>query len=105
MQYIDAYNNPASMEYQTLAINITTELNRFFREIYGIHFLRCYVQRFWPEPVGVDTELIFKSQTVLPNTTSIVDTLMTAIVELKVFFGTIPLSITVGEFLIFSNSF
>ncbi|XP_042609772.1 uncharacterized protein LOC122142761 [Cyprinus carpio] len=97
MQYIDAYNNPASMEYQILSRNITIELNRIYREIYGTRFLRCYVIRLWPGSVGVDTELIFKNQTVLPNATSIEESLKTAIAESKVFLGVIPSSITVVE--------
>lgn len=48
--------------------------------------------------MGVDTELIFKNQTVLPNATSIEESLKTAIAESKVFLGVIPSSITVGEF-------
>lgn len=49
----------------------------------------------------MDTELIFKNQTVLPNATSIQDTLKTAIAESKVFLiSVIPSSISVGEFLI-----
>lgn len=55
-----------------------------------------------PGSVGVDAELIFKNQTVLPNATSIADTLTTAVVESKVFIGVIPSSITVGEFLVFN---
>ncbi|KAF4117970.1 hypothetical protein G5714_000021 [Onychostoma macrolepis] len=96
-QYIDAYNNPASMEYQILSINITIELNRIYREIYGTRFLRCFVIRFWPGSVGVDTELIFKNQTVLPNATSIAESLKTAIAESKVFLVVIPSSIIVVE--------
>ncbi|KAL1246718.1 hypothetical protein QQF64_034349 [Cirrhinus molitorella] len=96
-QYIDAYNNPASMEYQILSTNITIELNRIYREMYGVRFLRCYVIRFWPGSVGVDTELIFKNQTVLPNATSIEESLTTAIAESKVFLGVIPSSIIVVE--------
>ncbi|XP_048035054.1 uncharacterized protein LOC125260626 [Megalobrama amblycephala] len=97
LQYIDAYYNPASMEYLTLSLNISTELNRFFREIYGTYFLRCYVKRFWPGSVGVDTELIFKNQNVLPNATSIADILMKGVIESNVFLDMIPSSITVVE--------
>ncbi|XP_073688492.1 uncharacterized protein [Garra rufa] len=96
-QYIDAYNDPASMEYQILSTNITIELNRIYREIYGTRFLRCYVIRFWPGSVGVDTELIFKNQTVLPNATSIEESLTTAIAESKVFLDVIPNSIIVVQ--------
>ncbi|XP_043110214.1 mucin-5AC-like [Puntigrus tetrazona] len=96
-QYIDAYNNPASVEYQILSRNITIELNQIYRVIYGIHFLRCYVIRFWPGSVGVDTELIFKNQTVVPYATSIEESLKTAIAESKVFLGVIPSSITVVQ--------
>lgn len=55
--------------------------------------------------MGVDAELIFKSQAVLPNATSIVNTLLAAIYESKVLLAVIPSSITVGEFLISSNCF
>ncbi|XP_039537983.1 uncharacterized protein LOC120486186 [Pimephales promelas] len=96
--YIEAFNNPASTEYQTLSLNITIELNRVYQEIFGTTFLRCYVKRFWPGSVGVDTELIFKNQTVVPNATKIQETLKTAITESKVFiFSVIPSSISVVE--------
>lgn len=55
--------------------------------------------------VGVDTQLIFKNETVLPNSTSIEEDLKFAIVESTVFLGVIPNSITVGEFLILSRWF
>ncbi len=48
--------------------------------------------------MGVNTELIFKNSTVLPNATSIEESLKTAIAESKLFLGVIPSSITVGEF-------
>lgn len=33
IQYVDAYNNPASLEYQTLSRNITMEV---FKEIFSL---------------------------------------------------------------------
>lgn len=53
-----------------------------------------------PGSVGVDMQLIFKSDTVLPNKESIEDNLKSAIAESKVFLDIIPSSVVVGEFLI-----
>ncbi|XP_042571976.1 mucin-5AC-like [Cyprinus carpio] len=95
IQYIDAYSNPASLEYQTRSRNITMELNHFYWKLYEPHFLRCYLMGFWPGSVGVDMQLIFKSDTVLPNKESIEDNLKSAIAESKVFLDIIPSSVVV----------
>lgn len=59
-----------------------------------------------PGSVGVDTALIFTNETVLPKAKVIEKNLETAIVESRAFLGSVlTSSITVGEFLIFSNGF
>lgn len=55
--------------------------------------------------VGVDMQLIFINETVLPNATSIQDDLKTGIVQTNVSLPVIPSSIIVGEFLILSGCF
>ncbi|XP_030643715.1 myb-like protein M [Chanos chanos] len=72
-------------------------LNRGYRRIYPLTFLRCIVIRFWPGSVGVDTQLIFRNQTVVPNITDTTDSLRQAINESTVFLNIIPSSITAEE--------
>ncbi len=49
--------------------------------------------------MGVETQLIFTNELVIPNATSIKENLLTGIDELKVFLGSvIPSSVIVGEF-------
>ncbi|KAL7875421.1 hypothetical protein AOLI_G00103840 [Acnodon oligacanthus] len=92
--FISAYNNTASAEYITLAKNITSELDRAYQELFAHTYLRCYVLRFWPNPMGVDVQLIFRNETVVPNITFTIDSLISAIYNLKVFLDIIPSNIT-----------
>ncbi len=49
--------------------------------------------------MGVDTQLIFTNESVIPNATSFGDNLKTGINELKVFLGSVNISsVIVGEF-------
>ncbi|KAL6482464.1 hypothetical protein MHYP_G00105440 [Metynnis hypsauchen] len=92
--FIPAYNDPSSTEYKILVSNITAELDRGYREQFPLTFLRCYVLRLWAGSVGVDTQLIFQNETVLPNVTVVAESLKSAINVSKVFLDIIPSSVT-----------
>ncbi|KAL7852156.1 hypothetical protein SRHO_G00179410 [Serrasalmus rhombeus] len=92
--FIPAYNDPSSTEYNTLVSNITAELNRGFREMFPLTFLRCYVLRLWNGSVGVDTHLVFINETVLPNATVLTDSLKSAINDSTICLDIIPSSIS-----------
>ncbi|KAL7851909.1 hypothetical protein SRHO_G00176940, partial [Serrasalmus rhombeus] len=92
--FIPAYNNPSSTEYKILVSNITAELDRGYREQFPLTFLRCYVLRLWAGSVGVDTQLIFQNETVLPNVTVVAESLKSAINGSKVFLDIILSSVT-----------
>ncbi|KAI4902628.1 hypothetical protein NFI96_006803 [Prochilodus magdalenae] len=94
--FIPAYNDPSSMEYKTLTSNITAELDRGYKELFPLAFLRCYILKLWAGSVGVDTQLIFKNETVLPNITLVAESLKSAVNGSKVFLNIIPSSITAG---------
>ncbi len=54
----------------------------------------------------MDTELVFKNETLLPKAKVIENQLKKAIAESRAFLGSvIPSSIIVGKFLFFSNNF
>ncbi len=70
-----------------------------FYVIYLLFFCR-------PGSVGVDTELIFNNETVLPKARVIENHLKESITKSRAFLGpVIPSSIIVCEFLCFSNNF
>ncbi|KAJ8362156.1 hypothetical protein AAFF_G00392790 [Aldrovandia affinis] len=90
--------------FKILALNITTELNRGYRRIFPDIFLRCIVILFRPgapfnvrafrvERTEVETNLIFRNRTVVPNVTNTVDTLMQALNDSVVFLDILPSSI------------
>ncbi|KAL7845144.1 hypothetical protein AOLI_G00233360 [Acnodon oligacanthus] len=97
--FIPAYNDPSSTEYKNLVRNITAELDRGYRERFPLTFLRCCVLRLWAGSVGVDTQLIFQNETVLPNVTVVAESLKSAINDYKVFLDIIPSSVTAGNIL------
>ncbi|KAL7845278.1 hypothetical protein AOLI_G00234700 [Acnodon oligacanthus] len=92
--FIPAYNDPSSTEYNALVSNITAELSRGFRELFPLTFLRCYVTKLWNGSVGVDTQIIFINETVLPSAAVLINSLNSAINNSKVFLNIIPSSIT-----------
>ncbi|KAI4880207.1 hypothetical protein NFI96_020535 [Prochilodus magdalenae] len=104
--FIPAYRDPSSTEYQILAHNVTTELNRGYKLMYPLTFQRIIIISFWQVPskiflpgsVGVTTQLIFINQTVVPNITDTEQSLKTAISKANVFLDVIPSSIQAGEY-------
>ncbi|KAL7880951.1 hypothetical protein SRHO_G00032050 [Serrasalmus rhombeus] len=92
--FISAYNNTASAQYITLANNITSELDRVYQELFPHTYLRCYVLNFWPDPMSVDVQLIFLNETVVPNITFTIESLISAINGSKIFLDIILSSIS-----------
>ncbi|KAL7855625.1 hypothetical protein AOLI_G00192290 [Acnodon oligacanthus] len=93
--FITEYYDPSSTEFEILAKNVTTELNRGYKLMYPLIFRRAIVISFWPGSVGATTQLIFDNQTVVPNITDTEQSLKTAINESVVFLDVIPYSIKV----------
>ncbi|XP_076839272.1 uncharacterized protein LOC143484441 [Brachyhypopomus gauderio] len=93
--FIPAYNDPSSAQYKNLALNITTQLITFYKVKFPLTFRRCYVLRFWMGSVGVDTQLIFNNDSVVPNVTTVAESLDSAINKSEIFLNIVPNSIVV----------
>ncbi|KAI4872504.1 hypothetical protein NFI96_028426, partial [Prochilodus magdalenae] len=96
-EFIPAYSNSSSDEYITLVNKITAELERLYKQLFPLTFLRCYVTRLWNGSVGVDSQLIFTNETVLPNLTAVTDSLQSAVNYSTVSLNINPSSISAGE--------
>ncbi|XP_029935888.1 cell wall protein DAN4-like [Myripristis murdjan] len=88
--FIPQYNNPQSQQYKDLANNVTAECNKGYQIVYPETFLRCSIKGFRPGSVVVETNLIFKNETVVPTASHAVVSLEKAINESKVFLDVIP---------------
>ncbi|KAG5848301.1 hypothetical protein ANANG_G00097040 [Anguilla anguilla] len=87
----------SSSAFLVLARNVTTELNRGYRRAFPLTFLRSIVIAFRRGPsfirvdtTRVETKLIFKNQSVVPNITIAVKTLVQALENAVVFLNIIP---------------
>lgn len=91
-----AYLDPNTPEHQELARNVTEEVSPVFQTRYPKTFVGCKVDGFWNGSVGVDMTLTFKSQTVVPSSSTIVDNLSEALSTGQSHLDVIPGSVIAG---------
>uniref|UniRef100_W5LVV9 SEA domain-containing protein n=1 Tax=Lepisosteus oculatus TaxID=7918 RepID=W5LVV9_LEPOC len=70
--------NKTSEAFQSLAKNITTQLDTVYRNKFGDAFNRTEITDFRSGSVIVDSTLIFNNLTVVPNTSEVTNTLKAA---------------------------
>ncbi|KAJ8001107.1 hypothetical protein DPEC_G00187790 [Dallia pectoralis] len=71
-QFYSEYLHSSTTQYQELATNVTIEVNRGYKIIYPLTYLRSRIIQFTQGSVMVKMTLIFVNQTVVPNLTSAV---------------------------------
>ncbi|XP_057187768.1 uncharacterized protein LOC130553046 [Triplophysa rosa] len=91
--FIQDYYDKTSSAYKILERNITTELNRGYKNKYPQTFLRCIIISVWPGSVGLTTQLIFQNQSVVPNITNVKESLSDTVNASIVYLDIIPSSI------------
>uniref|UniRef100_W5MI60 SEA domain-containing protein n=1 Tax=Lepisosteus oculatus TaxID=7918 RepID=W5MI60_LEPOC len=89
----DELNNSSSAKYKQLAQNVSGEVSTLYKKKYPLTFLRCEVKRFWSGSVGVDVDLIFRNETVVPNITNVISDLQISEAQSETFLNIIPSSI------------
>ncbi|KAI1883511.1 hypothetical protein AGOR_G00232300 [Albula goreensis] len=91
------YLDPNTSEHLELARNVTEEVNRIFRIKFPKIFVRCKVDGFWKGSVGVNMTLAFKSQEVVPSSSTVVAFLSAALSTGGLYLNIIPGSINAWE--------
>ncbi|CAB1328158.1 unnamed protein product, partial [Coregonus sp. 'balchen'] len=92
--FLSDYSDSSTTAYQELAANVTTEVNRGYKIIYPLTYLRCRIMKFASGSIIVNITLIFKNQTVVPNATSAEQGLTDSLSHGNTFLNIDPTSIT-----------
>ncbi|KAJ8416489.1 hypothetical protein AAFF_G00357770, partial [Aldrovandia affinis] len=82
--------NSTSAGFRTLANNVTSEVNRAYRNSFPGTFSRSLVNSFSAGSVVVDMTLVFNNKSVVPTTSNAVNALQEALNSLSSFLNIIP---------------
>ncbi|KAJ8001099.1 hypothetical protein DPEC_G00187710 [Dallia pectoralis] len=70
------YSDPTSIDYQDLALNVTSEVNHGYRKIYPLTYLRSSINKFTKGSIIVNMTLIFINQPSVPSSSIAIQNLI-----------------------------